>query len=353
MPTSGTVSTTIFRTRKVIELVYRGCKIKPQDIGPERVQTALDLLFMRLSSMANRGIALWAVEKHILPLYIGTQSVPLPLGSLDLLNCNLRKLQRVLGTNSSSEGVADNAFDSDLSTACIETTPNGYIQVLYETAIRITNFGLLPNASGAWNYELQGSTDDGATWTTFYTSETDQAMVNGEWFWFDIEGLNEYDAIRLQATSGTILNVTEFVTGNMPNEIPCAALNRDQYSDLPNKTFLGRPVQYWYDKQIPQPVVTLWPAPGNEFTFYQLVCYIHRYVQDVGSMYQELEIPQSWYMPVVARLKGDIAMTDDEVDPSLVGTLDEIGEREWKAAWDGQTDGSPVYLTPNIRNYTR
>lgn len=352
MATSGTVSTTIFRTRKVIELAYRGCKIKPQNIGPERVQTALDLLFTRLSAMVNKGIALWAVEKRILPLYIGKQSVPLPIGSVDLLNCNLRKLQRILGTYTSSSGTAEFAFDSDLTTATTEVAINGFIQVQFETATRITNFGLLPNASGNWNYELQGS-DDGATWTTFFTSEEDQAVVSGEWLWWDIEGLNEYSYIRLQATDGTILNVTEFVTGNMPNEIPCAALNRDQYSDLPNKTFLGRPVQYWYDKQRTQPIITLWPAPGNEFTFYQLVCYIHRYIQDIGSMSQEIEIPQSWYTAVVARLKADIALTDEEVDPGLVGTLDEIGTREWKEAWDGQSDGSASYILPNLRPYTK
>jgi len=349
--TSGTISTTVFNTRKVIELAYRGCRISPQKLGPERIQTALDLLFLRLSWMANKGIALWAVQKDILPLYVSTQSVPLPVGSVDLLNVNLRNLQRVSGTYSSSSGDADNAFDADLETACTETAANGYIQAQFATATRITNFGLMPNATGTWNISLQGS-NDGATWTTFWSDTTFDA-VDGEWTWWDIEGMAEWLYIRLQAAGGTTLDVTELVLGNQPQEIPCAPLNRDQYSDLPNKFFLGRPVQYWYDKQRTQPIITVWPSPGAEFTFFQLVCYVHRYIQDIGTMTQEIEVPQSWYLAIIARLKADIAVTDEEVDPNLVASLDAVGEREWRAAWDGQSDGSPIQLLPNIGPYTK
>jgi hypothetical protein len=349
--TSGTVSTTTFNTRKVIELAYRGCRIPPQKLGPERVQTALDLLFLRLSSMANKGVALWAVTKEILPIYTNTPSISLPVGSVDLLNCNLRQLQRVAGTYSSSSGTAANAFDGDLSTACTETAANGYIQAQFDSATLVSNFGLMPNATGTWSISLQGS-NDGTSFTTFW-SDTAFAAVDGQWQWWDVEGMANWSYIRLQAAGGTTLDVTELYLGNSPSEIPCAPLNRDQYSDLPNKFFAGRPVQFWYDKQRTQPIVTVWPAPGSEFTFYQLVCYVHRYVQDVGTMVQEVEVPQSWYHALVARLKGDIALTDEEVDPGLVATLDSVGDREWRAAWDGQSDGSPSYIMPNIGPYTR
>lgn len=350
MATSGTVSTTIFRTNKVIEHAYARCRIARERITPERIQTALDLLFLRLSSMVNRGIALWAVEKQLIPLYAAQQSVELPVGTVDLLNCNLRSLQRLSGIASASEGDAENAFDGDLETACTQTLADGYIQLELETAIQATNFGLMPNATGTWNFVLQAS-DDGSTWTTFYTA-TDFAAVAGKWTWWDVEGMGEWLYYRMLATDGTILDVTELVLGNMPQEIPCAPINRDDYANMPNKFFLGRPVQYWYDKQRVQPVVTLWPAPGAEYTFYQLVAYVQRYIQDVGTLRQEVEVPQSWYLALVARLAADIALEDDEVDPQLVATLDAIGERTWKEAWDGQSDGSSVYLRPNIRPYT-
>lgn len=352
MTTSGTVGTTVFKTRKVIELAYRGCKIKPQQIGPERAQIALDLLWLRLSSMVNKGVALWAVQKNIIPIYFATQDVPLPVGSVDLLNCNLRQLQRVAGTAyTSSSGTAANAFDGDLSTFCQLAAPAGFIQAQFASATQITNFGIMPHATATWSITLQGS-NDGVSFTTFYTN-TAFAAVAGQWQWFDIEGMANWTYIRLVGGAATTLDVTELYLGNTPSEIPCAPLNRDQYSDLPNKFFLGRPVQYWYDKQRTQPIVTLWPSPDLQFTFYQLICYIHRYVQDVGTLAQEIEVPQSWYFALVARLKGDIALQDEEVDPGLVGTLDAVGDKLWREAWDGQSDGSPTYIFPNIGPYTK
>lgn len=351
MATSGTVGTTVFRTRKVIDLAYRGCKIPPQKVGAERIQTALDLLFLRLSSMSSRGIPTWAIQKEILPLYYGRQTVPLPIGTVDLLNCNLRNLQRLTGTASASEGTAENAFDGDIETDCTQVAAGGYIQTQLDSAAQATNFGILPASSGTWSITITGS-NDGSSFTTLYTN-TEFEAVSGEWQWFDIEGLATYAYYRLNAVAPTVLNVAEFFIGNMPNEIPCAKLNRDQYSDLPNKTFLGRPVQYWYDKQLVEPLITLWPAPNSEFTFYQLVCYINQQIQDVGTMYQSIAVPQRWYLALIARLKGDIATTDEEVDPALVGTLDSIAEREWNRAWDGETDGSNVQLAPGIGGYTR
>src|SRR5690606_21751116 len=97
---------------------------------------------------------------------------------------------------------------------------------------------------------------------------------------------------------------------------------------------------------IPQPTIELWPAPGEEFTFYQLTTYTQRYIEDVGTLRQEIEVPQSWRLAIMARLAGDVALEDEEVDPQLAIKLNEIGENEWNRAMDGQTDGAPVYLRP-------
>src|SRR5215471_8611059 len=110
MATSGTVSTTVFETQKLIDHSFRRTKLSPQQITPEYLETATDLLFLSLST---RGIALWCVEKIILPMYEAVQTVPCPVGTVDVLNCNLRTSNRLTGTNSSSEGTADLAFDGD------------------------------------------------------------------------------------------------------------------------------------------------------------------------------------------------------------------------------------------------
>jgi hypothetical protein len=352
MATSGTVSTTTFKTRKVIDLAYRNCEVLPEQITSQHLDTAVDLLYLLLSTLANEGLALWCVQKHILPLYQDTLTVPCPLGTVDTLDTNLRTLQRTSGTYSSSEGTADNAFDGDYDTACTQTTPAGYIRAVYDGVTPITSFGLMPNATGTWNISIQTSKDGGATFTSVYTNAT-FAAVDGQWQWFDLEGITDVDAIQLKANSTTILNVTEFFIGNTPQEIPLSKINRDDYTNLPNKSFTGRPVQFWYDKQRDLPNIILWPVPNLQFSFSQITTWTQRYVQDVGRLTDSLDLPQGWFMGIVAMLAPQLCRSTKEANKSLLPDLDAQAEKWTKNAWAGQTDSSPINWRPNISRYTR
>lgn len=353
MATSGTVSTTVFTTRKLIDNAYGLCKISRQEITQERIVVAQDWLFLRLSAAANKGMPLWAVQKTILPLYQNTQSVPTPVGTVNVLNVNIRRNTRLTGTATSSEGTAANAFDGDFTTACIETTPNGYIQMVMTSAASVPMFGILPNASGTWSYTILASNDNFATSTTLATV-TAQTVVAGQWQWFDVQGVLDWLGYRLQATGGTILNVTELVFANNPSEIPLAPLNIDDYANLPNKVFPSQPTQYWFDRQRVQPVLTIWPAPNSSTKLWNLVAYLHRQIQDVGTMVQEIEVRQSAYLGFVKALAGDLAQVDKEVkDGNLIMRLLGDGAKAWQDLWDGESDDAPTMLTPNIGVYTR
>jgi hypothetical protein len=351
MATSGTVSTTVFTTRKVIDHAFRRCKLNPQQITSEYIETAKDLLWLFLSTIASKGIALWAVQREIIPLYGYVQNVPLPVGTVDLLNANLRSLSRPTGTYSASEGDADNAFDADIETACVQVGAAGHITVEFESETRLTSFGILPDADGTWDYQIQVS-DDGITWTTIYTA-TDQEMEDQEWFWVDIEGLHPTNFCRLQATGTTVLNVAEFVAGNNPNEIPLALLNTDNYDSQPDKTFPGRPTEYRYDKQRAQPIMNLWPAPGPEYTFYQLTVRVQRYIQDVGTLTQEIEVPQRWYLAIICELARQLAYSIPEVKAEVMPGLDSEAAKQLTIAWNSEGDGSRVQLRVGIGCYTK
>jgi len=104
--TSGSVSLTVFETRRVIDRAFGRCKIPPQQITPEYIDTANDLLYLFLSTLSSKGLALWAVQKVILPLYESIQSVPCPLGTVDVLNANLRTSTRLTGIYTASGGTA-------------------------------------------------------------------------------------------------------------------------------------------------------------------------------------------------------------------------------------------------------
>lgn len=363
MTTSGTVSTTTFNTGKLIDRSFGRCQLPPQKITPEYLAIAQDLLYLSLSTIASKGIALWAVQKVVLPLYDAVQDVLAPLGTVDVLNANLRSVTQLqlpaLGSvyASSAGGTAANAFDNNLATACTQTAPNGYIQVQFPAAGQPVVFGILPNAAGAWNVAIQTSSD-GIAFTTVY-SNTTLAAVAGQWQWIDVQGVPESGVlyVRLQAAGGTTLDVTEFVCGAAPQEIPIAKINRDNYSNYPNKWFQGRPLEFWYNKSLPQPTLTLWPSPQLQFTFSQIVLYTQRYVQDVGTLTQTVEVPQRWFLAILTRLAKELMLMIPEVAKGMSDldkqTLLQEDKDRWGEGWASESDASPVTMRPMIRAYTR
>lgn len=353
MATSGTVSTTLFETRKIIDHAFRRCKLTPQQITSEHIATALDLLYLFTSALVNRGIKLWNVDRILVALYAEQFSYLLPLGTVDVLNCNLRVNQRITGTASATEGVADNAFDGDLTTACVQVTPAGSITMRLPGTIAVPIYGFLPGVSGPWDYVIEFSDDD-ITYTPIIT-RTAQAVVAGEWVWFDAEGIAAHEYYRLRATGTTVLNVIELVYQNLPQAIPMYQLNRTDYSNLPNRVRTGRPTQFWYDKQRTQPVVTLWPNVEVQFTFAQLELYVQRYIQDIGGFTSgsEIEIPQRWYLAIVCELASHLAREVKEVDPAVLPIVQGDADKYMRDAWDGETDDSDAFFRPNISPYTR
>lgn len=363
MSTSGTVSTTTFNTGKLLDRAFGRCQTSPQQITSEYLSIGQDLLYLMLSTLASKGVALWAVQKVVIPIYDAVQDVLAPLGTVDILNANLRSITQLqlpapgIVYTSSAGGVAANAFDNNLTTACTQTSPAGYIQVQFPAVGQPVIFGILPNVPGSWNIAIQTS-NDGVTWTTIY-SNLALTVATGQWCWIDVEGVPEAGVlyVRLQAYNTTTLNVTEFVCGSAPQEIPIAKINRDDYSNLPNKWFQGRPLQFWYNKGIPQPTLTLWPSPSFQYTFGQIVLYTQRYVQDVGTLVQTVEVPQRWFLAIMTRMAKELMLMIPEASQKMSDTDKQVLLQEdkdrWAEGWASETDSSPVMLRPMIRAYTR
>ena len=328
MAVSGTVSQTTFNTRKVIDHAFRRCRLPPQGISSEMIAVANEALYLILSSLANRGIQLWCIEKEILPLYEAVSEVPLPVGTDDILNANFRTLTELQGTETSNSTTVSVDFGEDT---------------------QVTNIGVLFNGAST-GYVVQTS-PDGSTWTTVLTV-ADPGLVAGQWNWTDLQGTLAEQYCRVVATSGT-LNQEDVFFGNTPTEIPVARINRDDYSNLPNKTSQGRPLQYWLNRQREYPIMNVWQVPNGDFTFAQIVCYVKRYIMDVGTMTQEIEVPQRWYDAIVYCLASKLAEELPSVDPQMLPILDQKMLRALKEAEDEERDNSPIYFTPNIAIYTR
>lgn len=355
MATSGTIGLEVFNTQKVIDNAYRGCRLPAQAITAEMITTAEQQLFLILSSLANAGAPLWCLTKYILPLYLGVYSVPCPVGTVDVMNANLRTLQRLSGTYSSTSGDAALAFDADLDTECVEVAIGGNITMELASASWVDTIGIAWGMTGDITFQLQYS-EDGTTWTTFYASEV-VTVVDREWLWLDFEGLGNHPFWRIVGGSDVLvdvpLQVRELYFGNNPTEINLARLNKDDYFYLPNKPQQGQVTQFWLDRQRDLPVMKVWQAPNVMSQFKQLVVLVHRQIMDVGTMRQELEVPQRWYNAVVDVLSAKLARITPEVKMEMIPITDQASERSLRLAWAEERDNSSINLAPDISPYTR
>lgn len=351
MATSGTVSKTVFNTNSILDQAFRRCKVPPETVTSEMQDTALQSLYLLISSLCNRGIQLWTVEKIILPFYFANGYITMPDGTIDLLNSNYRWLTRYSFAQSSSSGTAAYATDNDLSTACTQTAPNGYIVEDLGSAQTVTTIGINMLTGADYNLVISYSSD-GVNWTQVLAPGS-VTYENGEWNWYDLNPSIQARYWKLAETGGATLNVAEFYVGGNPTEIPFARLSQDDYTNLPNKTFQGRPLQFWLDRQLYAPVARLWPVPNQQAIFAQFVTWRQRHIMDVGTLQQTIELPQRWVDAITWQLAMRLCYEIQSVPMNQAMQIMPIAEQALAAAFMEERDNSPFMLAPNISMYTR
>lgn len=352
MTTSGTVGTTQISVQTLIDHGARRCGKLAEELTSEQVVSAKESLFFLLSNLANRGIQYWAIGTEIFGTKPEQARYYLPLGAVDALNVLYRTMNRPTGGYSASSGVAANAFDSDVDTACVQTSPNGYIAVNFGATnpIYSGSIGILPGVSGSFHILLETS-EDGSTWSLLKDCGV-TTWVDDTWLWYEIEPGASVTYYRMRETGGNTLNVREFYVGNMSREVPMARLNRDDYTSLPNKNFTAnQPYQFYFERTIPQPSLNLWPVPSNAFV--QIVAWYSRQIQDVGALSGELEIPQRWYMAIQTMLAHQMSMELPMIQMDRIMMLKAEADNYLYQAEQEERDKSPIYFAPNIAVYTR
>jgi hypothetical protein len=97
----------------------------------------------------------------------------------------------------------------------------------------------------------------------------------------------------------------------------------------------------------------LWPVPNDQAEVYQLTLWCHRYIMDVGTMTEQVEVPQRWYDAIVSGLAAMLALELPDVDPQMIPVLDAKAAQSLATAQAEERDNSPIYYSPNISMYTR
>ena len=335
MAYSGNIGVKTFNALKVVDHAFRRCRLPAQAITSEMQEYALDSLTFMLDELANIRTPAWCIEQQILPLYENNQIVTLPKGTIDVLNLNLNILQELSGT--------------------VTATNTSYL-VNFTTATTVNFIGIKWSAA-AIPVTFQTSSDN-ITWVSVGTSDskdlsTNNLAVSGNITWTQINAALAKQYFKIVPTDGvSTISYTSVTLGNTPQAIPLGILSRDNYVNQSNLVFAGRPSSFYYQRDIPQPVVNLWPAPNAASEKYQLVLWRHRQIMDTDNLQQQIEIPNRWLEAIINGLAARVCAETPSADATLIPTLEAKAAMSVQRAWDGDNDGSPIQINPGIGVYT-
>jgi hypothetical protein len=324
---SGQIGQFTLTTTQVIQNAFRRCKIRSSLISDEMIEIAKSELFMFLTSdLASRGIQLFAVDIILLPFTDGLAGVPMPAGTIDVLNANLRYMNPIQNSPSPTFTAA-----TPTHVNCIAITWAGPA-VPYQVVINGQVFkSVVPNASAG---QITLVDLDGANAATSWSIQADPVPAQ-------------------VSTAGPLLvsNVTFY---NTLFQVPMSPYSRDDFANLSNFFFKSRPFQYWLDRQEPWPIMRLWPTPGmNEQTNACMVIWRKRQIMDIGALAGRLDIPNRWLEAVTDGLASRIAYTVQEVNPALIPMLETKAAMSLKQVKEEERENAPMRIQPRIYAYTR
>ncbi len=306
-------------------------------------------LQMMLNAMIQEGTCLWTINKQVYGLNLNQNLLQLNANTVDIQNIMYRFNNLPSGgvPFSSAGGTASNCFDQNLTDATTQTSPNGYISYNFLGATVVTMVGFYPNTTGTLNPLFEYSSD-GVTWFTSIAATGTQTYNQNQWYWQDVPQPQSAQYYRIRETSGGTLNLTALVFGTSANEIQISRLNKDDYQNLPFKNQQGRPLQYWFDRQI-IPQIWLWPA--SQFSFNTLVVWSRSVLQDVGSVTDTLNFPQRWLDTIIWTLASRLIYILPGADLTRAPALDLKASAARQLAWIEERDDSPLYYSPMISGY--
>ena len=356
MAYSNTTGRTKINVDQLISYAFREAGKTAEEMTPEYVDAAKQALFYNLMDLSNMGVNLWLLENQLYGAVTAQQQLYLPKTVIDVREANW---VYIINSQASEYLPVDNPdssvpFNQNLNLVATSTLSENYFGLQYQQAQPVFYVGwngyALPNQTTTYNLAYEVS-DDGVTWTTIQTFP-ETTLADREWVYFNIAITPNHLYYRLRNTDATqTFSVRQIVFSTSQQVIPLARLNRDDYWNLPNKQFPSvRSLQYWYDRQI-EPSMYLWPIPNNDFQLFQLI--VEKQPQDVGSLTDQLYIPNRWVACIQKQLSHQLALQIPGTELTRIQYLEQQANLWYEMASAEERDKSPIYYQPNISYYTR
>lgn len=132
-------------------------------------------------------------------------------------------------------------------------------------------------------------------------------------------------------------------SGTSQVDLPVTRMSMSEYSTIPNKATQGRPVNYWVDKKVDGPDITLWPTPNQAYT---LVYWRLTRIEEAGTPGDNTtDVPYRFLPPLVSGLAYKIA-TKRVGDPQKKAELKADYEEAWRESVAGDRDRSSLRIIP-------
>jgi hypothetical protein len=337
IPTTGTITTTSYDTRTVIDRAYGALGLTPQQVTGEKIQIALDLLSLTLTDLVNTANPVWCLEKNLVTLVQGQKTYTMPTGTSDVNRAFYRTLNNITpATFTSSPTAYQLNFGTGLGTF-VSTIAIDWVG----TPVPIT---------------VQSS-PDGINWTNTYSTN----LLNYNYFgagstqWYDMSNTNAqqyWQVIPQVVVPPNTLSVSAVRLYNTPNDINMYRMNKDDYWNMTNKDFQGRPLQFYLEREL-APKMQLWPQPNLLASQNVMVVYRQRYIMDVGTLQQAVEVPTRWFYTIVFVLADALAFVTPEAKPDRIQMVQGRAQQMLKTTWQEERDKSPIKFAVNLRQYTR
>jgi len=355
MAYSGTTGRTKINVDQLISYAYRDAGKAAEEITPEYIEAGKQALFYNLQNLSNLGVNLWLLDNILLGAQTDQQILTLPSTTIDIREANWVYVQNMQPSGALPLDNSDAyiLFSQNLDGYATSTTGENWFGAAYSPDQRVFYVGFnayVPNNGTATYNFVYETSNDGTNWTVQQVLP-ETTLSDSQWAYFNVNITQPFTYYRLRETVATTFSLRQIVFSQSQQVIPLARLNRDDYWNLPNKQFPSvRSLQYWYDRQI-EPKMYLWPVPNNDFQMFQLI--IEKQMEDVGSLTNEIYVPDRWIASVQASLSHKLSLQLPGVDMGRVTYLEGQAEKLFMQANNEERDKSPIYFQPNISYYTR
>lgn len=147
------------------------------------------------------------------------------------------------------------------------------------------------------------------------------------------------------------LRVTDVRRNQSGIDTPMNMLSRQEYYDQPNKTLSpSTPVSFYFDPQVAQGTLYLWPSPSVQAITQFTVNYTYIRRMDVMTATNDtLDMPQEWLEPVIWNLAKRLMTQYPVTDPNLANIVLGQAKESYDTLLQWDNEPASLFMSPDTR----